>query len=81
MTTQETDPDFPMSVQESSVEVWVGSGLLKDWGQYTCTNANVEYFEGGCNYLHYLHNSLTSGQKTGRKHRPAHKQKIGLKIY
>ena len=32
MAPQETDPDFPMSVQESPVEVWVGSGLLKGWG-------------------------------------------------
>ena len=29
--TQETDPDLPMSVQESPVEAWVGSGLLQGW--------------------------------------------------
>ena len=28
VTPQETDPDLPVSVQESLVEVWVGSGLL-----------------------------------------------------
>ena len=27
----ETDPDFPVSVQESPVEVWVGGGLLQGW--------------------------------------------------
>ena len=27
-TPQETDPDLPVSVQESSAEAWVGSGLL-----------------------------------------------------
>ena len=27
MTTQETDPDLPASVQESLVEAWVGGGL------------------------------------------------------
>ena len=32
-------------------------------------------------YLHYLHHSLASGQTTGRKHSPAHQQKIGLNIY
>ena len=32
MTPQEADPDLPMSVKESPVEVWVGSGLLKVWG-------------------------------------------------
>ena len=32
MTPQETDPDMPMSVQESLVEAWVSSGLLQVWG-------------------------------------------------
>ena len=32
MTLQETDPDLPMSVQESLAEVWVGGGLLQGWG-------------------------------------------------
>ena len=27
-TPQETDPDLPVSVQESPVEAWVGGGLL-----------------------------------------------------
>ena len=38
-------------------------------------------FEGGHQYLHYLHHSLASGQITGRKYSPTHQQKIGLKIY
>src|SRR5574341_395447 len=29
VTPQETDPDLPVSVQESLVEAWVGSGLLQ----------------------------------------------------
>ena len=29
---QEPDPDLPMSVQESLVEAWVGSGLPQGWG-------------------------------------------------
>ena len=29
MTPQETDPDLPVSVQASPVEVWAGSGLLQ----------------------------------------------------
>ena len=32
-------------------------------------------------YLHYLYHSLAPGQTTGRKHSPAHQQKIGLNIY
>ena len=31
MTTQETDPDLPVSVQQSPVEGWVGGGLLQGW--------------------------------------------------
>ena len=32
MTPQETDPDLPVSVQESLVEAWADSGLLQGWG-------------------------------------------------
>ena len=32
MTPQETDPDLPMSVQESPVEGWVDGGLLPGLG-------------------------------------------------
>ena len=28
-TPQETDPDVPLSIQESLAEAWVGSGLLQ----------------------------------------------------
>ena len=31
VTPQETGIDFPVSVQESPAEAWVGSGLLQDW--------------------------------------------------
>ena len=32
MTPQETDPDLPVSVQESVEEAWVSNGLLQVWG-------------------------------------------------
>ena len=32
VTPQETDPDLPVSVQESLLEAWVGDGLLQDRG-------------------------------------------------
>ena len=32
MTPQETDPDLPVSVQESPAEAWVSGGLLQGWG-------------------------------------------------
>ena len=32
VTPQETDPDLPVSVQESLEEAWVGGGLLQGWG-------------------------------------------------
>ena len=31
VTPQETDPDLPVSVQESLAEAWVGGGLLQGW--------------------------------------------------
>ena len=32
VTPQGTDPDLPMSVQESPAEAWVGSGLVQGQG-------------------------------------------------
>ena len=32
VSPQETDPDLPVSVQESPAEVWVGGGWLHGWG-------------------------------------------------
>ena len=32
MTPQETDPDLPMSVQESPAEAWFSGGLLQGVG-------------------------------------------------
>ena len=79
MTPQETDPDLPVSVQESLVEAWVGGGLLSvgHW-VWQCVYGT---FWRGRHCPHYLHHSLVSGQTTRREHNPAHQQKIGLKIY
>ena len=32
VTAEETDPDLPVSIQESLAEVWLGGGLLQGWG-------------------------------------------------
>ena len=32
VTPQETDPDLPVSVQQSAAEVWVRDGLQQGWG-------------------------------------------------
>ena len=32
-TPQKTDPDLPISVQDSLAEAWVGGGLLQGWEQ------------------------------------------------
>ena len=79
-TPQESDPDLPVSVQESLVEAWVCSGLLRVGGT-ECGSACMGPFEGGRHYLYYLHHSLASSQTTGREHSPALQQKIELKIY
>ena len=80
VTPQETDPDLPVSGQESPAEAWVGGGLLQAWGT-ECSSACMGPFEGGWQYLHYLHHSLASGQTTGREYSPTYQQKIGSKIY
>ena len=51
---QETDPDLPMSIQESLVEVWVSGGLLQSWGALSVAVP-------GWN-LHYLHHGLVPGK-------------------
>ena len=81
MTPQETDPDLPLSVQESPVGAWVGSGLLQGQGT-KCSSVCTGSLEGGHHYHHYLHHSLVSGEtKVWGEHSPDHQQKIGLKIY
>ena len=71
---QETNPDLPMSVQESPAEAWSTVACCR-------IGVCIGPFEGGHHYLHYLHHSLASGQTTWRKHCPAYQQKVGLKIY
>ena len=70
VSSEETEPDLPVSVQEYPVEAWpaTGSGAV---------NTTVPPFEGG----HYPHHSLALGKTTGKEHSPAQQQKIGLKIY
>ena len=72
VTPQETDPDLPVSVQESPVEVWVSSGLVQGWGQWEqqCLHWT---FERGHHYLHYLHHSfcLRSNNRTGTQPCPS----------
>ena len=46
-----------------------------------CGSACMRSFEGGRNYLHYLHHSLASGQITEREHSPTLQQKIRVQIY
>ena len=60
VSRQETEPDLPVTVQESLGESWVSGGLLK--AQDTeCNSACMGPSEGGHHYLHYLHHSLVSG--------------------
>ena len=78
--SQETNPDLPVSVQESPAEAWVIGGLLQDWGHWGQQCLHGTFWRSG-HYLHYLHHSLASDQMTGREHSPTHQQKIGLKTY
>ena len=71
VTLQETDPDLPMSVQESLAEAWVGVACCRVWGT-ECYSACLGPFERGHHNLHYLHHSLASDQIIGREHSPTH---------
>ena len=62
MAAEETDPDLPVSVQESPGEVWVGRGLLQCRGT-ECSSARMGTFEGGLCYLHRLHHTLALGKQ------------------
>ena len=50
-------------------------------GGTECSIACMGSFEEDHHYLHYLHQSLASGQTTRKKPSTPHQQKIGLKIY
>ena len=75
VSPQETEPDLPVSVQESLAEMWVNSGPLQGQGtEYNsaCTNP----FEGGCHCLHYPYHSLASVKQRGRNTAPPIKRKV-----
>ena len=73
MTPQETDPNMPMSVQESLAEVWVGSGKLE--GQRQCAAVPVWDLSKEVVILFITPTcSLASGEVTGREHSSAHQQ-------
>ena len=50
VTPQDTDPDLPVNVQESLVEAWISSGLLKVGGT-ECSGTCIGSFEGGPHYF------------------------------
>ena len=57
MTPQETDPDLPVSVQESPMEAELVVACCRAGGT-ECSSVCIGLFEGGHHYLHYLHHSL-----------------------
>ena len=61
-----SDPtgDLPVSVRESPAKAWVSGGLLQVGGT-DCSSTCMGSFEGGHQYLHYLHHSLA--QVNGRQ--------------
>ena len=58
MTPQETEPDLPVSVQESPAEAWVDSGLHGVRGtEYS--SPGISPFEGDHHYHHYPYHTAT----------------------
>ena len=72
---QGTEPDLPVSVQESPAAC-CGVGALN------ATVLGVEcWHKSFSGMLPLLLGPLAWGQTTGREHSPTHQQKLGLKIY
>ena len=74
------EPKKRKSVTASSFSPFYLPRSAAGLGVTECSSACMGLFEGGHHYLHYLHHSLASGQVTGRKHSPAHQQKIELRF-
>ena len=72
---QKTEPDLPVSGQESPAEAWVFSGLLQGRGTEN-NSSSLGPFEEDHHYCHYSYHSLASGQTTGKEHSPFNQQKI-----
>ena len=60
VTPQETDPDLPVSVQESPVRRGSVVACCRAGGT-ECSSACMGPVEGGGHYPHYLHHSLAPG--------------------
>ena len=56
VTPQETDPDLPVSIQESLVEAGLAVACCRVGGA-ECSSALMGPFEGGHHCLHHLHHS------------------------
>ena len=63
MTPQETEPDLPVSVQESLVEVRSAVAWCRVRDN-ECSSACTGPFEGG-HYLHFLHHSWPQVKQQG----------------
>ena len=72
VTSQETEPDLPVSVWESPAETRVGSQ-----GHWIQQSRPQSFWRR----LPLPHESLTSGKTTGKEHNSTHQYKIRLEIY
>ena len=76
MTPQETDPDLPVSVQES----WVSSGLLSELGALNVAVHAWDILKKVA--IIFITSTIAWTQvKTGKENISTHQQKSGLKIY
>ena len=76
MTPQETDPDLPVSVQES----WVSSGLLSGLGALNVAMHAWDILKKVA--IIFITSTIAWTQvKTGKENISTHQQKSGLKIY
>ena len=80
VTPQETDPDLPVSIQESLAEAWVGSALLQGQGQWVRQCMHRTFWRKlPLSSLPPPLFGLRSNNREGTQPLPS--QKMGLKIY
>ena len=80
MTPQETDPDLPVSVQDSLAEAWVGGGLLQGWGHLSVAVHAWDLLKDVT--IIFITSTIVWSQVNSREGTSStHQQKTGLKIY
>ena len=76
VSPQETEPDLPLSVQESLVEAWVNTVACCGVRGTEYNSVGKSLLEGGRHYHHYPYHSLASTKQQGGNTAPSISRKL-----